>query len=77
MYANIGNRINRIGIDGNARNPFEIVPGLRYTFGAMARPLANITNGLLYREYHLWIKYGADEITGLKNLRKAVSYQLN
>ena len=77
LYVNIGNQINRVGMEGDARNPFEIVPSLRYTFFVTARPSSNITDDLLYQEYHLWKRVGADEIMGQKILRNSVSYQFN
>ena len=77
IYASVGKEINRFGNEKDVRNPFEIVPSVRYTLFLNVKPSTKINNDLQFQDFYLWQEFGDDQIVGQKILRDTFSYQFN
>ena len=52
-FIRFGKEINRLGVDGDPNNPFEIVPSLSYNFQLTFKPLVKLDNTLAYQYFGL------------------------
>jgi hypothetical protein len=76
-YFHIGKEINRMGVDGDSYNPFEVVPTYRLNAVLTLRPTAKITNQLETRNFSLWQKHYSQQIMGQRIWRNTFSYNFN
>jgi hypothetical protein len=74
-FFHVGEQINRFGVEGDPRNPFEIVPSLRYNTQITLKPTARLSNDVTYEDFTLWTDYGKDKIVSQHIIRNAVTYQ--
>ena len=75
---NFGKHINRMGVQGDARNPFEILPTFSANAGITWKPLPSLIGDLQYQEYHLWLEdFGSAPILEQRILRNTLSVQFN
>jgi len=74
-FVHIGNQINRFGVEGDPRNPLEIVPSLRYQARFTIRPTQRISNEISYTDFTLWTNDTNDKIVSQQIIRSALQYQ--
>ena len=77
FYAKIGKEINRMGFEGNDRNPFEIVPTLNGSFTATIKPTSRITNEIQTQLFMLHKTFWNDKIMSQHIWRNTFMYQFN
>jgi len=77
FFFNIGKQINRLGVEGDPHNPFELVPSLNYNMALTFKPTSRLANTLEFQDFYLWKQYGVDKIRGQRILRNSFSYQFN
>ena len=77
LFLSSGNEINRMGREGDPRNPFEIVPGSMIDVGVTAKPSAKINNSVEYQDYRLWKTRGGETLMTQKILRNSLSFQFS
>jgi hypothetical protein len=75
FFVRIGEEINRLGVEGDPRNPFEIVPTLSYNFRLTYKPFVKLDNSLGYQFFGLKTKSTGEKIRGQEIWRNTLSYQ--
>jgi hypothetical protein len=76
-FIHLGDQINRFGVEGDPKNPFEIVPSLRYQTQFTLKPTAKISNDISYTDFTLWSDHRKIKIVSQYILRNALTYQFN
>ncbi|MEJ2634734.1 MAG: DUF5916 domain-containing protein [Calditrichia bacterium] len=77
FFMRVGKEINRLGVRGNPRNPFDIVPSLTYNWAVTFKPQAKFDDVLEYQFFSLWNGWGQEKIRGQRIWRNSFSYQFN
>jgi hypothetical protein len=77
FFARMGREINRMGVEGDSNNPFEIVPVRRGGIFVTLKPTSKISNDINYSGFKLWTNSRNDKIMEQHILRNSLSYQFN
>lgn len=75
FFVMAGRQINRGGEEGNDRDPFEIVPAVRFNLWSNFHPVSQLDNRLEFQSISLWTDWGSDVIASQKIVRNTLSYQ--
>ena len=76
-YFNMGKEINRFGIIGHPRNPFELAPSRSFNSNVSFKPSSKLQNDLELRTYTMWLDWGDEKIRGQKIIRNTFAYQFS
>lgn len=77
FFVRLGKEINRLGREGDPRNPFEVVPTLSYNFFLTYKPTVKLDNQVGYQFFALHTEGNREKIRGQEIWRNTLSYQFS
>jgi len=76
MFLQYGKTINRLGVEGDPQNPFELVPNMWFNTSVTLRPSSQLTDQFQYVSNSLWTNSN-ERIVRQQIFRNTLSYQFS